>query len=220
MTISALGRYTSWLNRSLPAVSLCVKNSQVVMVFLSVIPSKNVQFVFEKCRCVIFDLRSLNYCVWAINILLVSINALIRPQAIQESSEASLPWLLLAIALAYENPFELLRYLFAGQRKVVWRIIRMRLVGHADVLLALFLLCLVVIWLRDDVHSIVDDSPLLLVLLSWRNDLAHARHVRDWPVCSRGRGVWFFVIPFLTTFAVIYVQLVLPFVWFSLHNNK
>ena len=99
--------------------------------------------------------------------MLVSINALIRPQAVQESSEASLPWLLLAIALANKNPFELLWYLFAGKRKVVWRIIRMRLVGHADVLLALLLLCLVVIRLRDNVHSIVDDSPLLLVLLSW-----------------------------------------------------
>ena len=90
-----------------------------------------------------------------------------------------MPWLLLTIALTYENPFELLWYLFAGKRKVVWRIIRMRLVGHADVLLAFLLLCLVVIRLRNDVHSIVDDSPLLLVLLSWRNDLAHIRHVRD-----------------------------------------
>ena len=220
MTISALGRHTSWLNGSLPAVSFRVKNSQVVMIFLSIISSKNVKFVFEKCRCVIFDLRSLNNCVWPINILLVSINALIRPQAVQESSEASLPWLLLAIALAHKNPFELLWYLFAGKRKVVWRIIRMRLVGHADVLLALLLLCLVVIRLRDNVHSIVDDSPLLLVLLSWWNDLAHIRHVRDWPVSSRGRGVWFFVITFLTTLTVIYIQLVLAFVWFSLHNNK
>ena len=110
---------------------------------------------------------------------MVSINTLIRPQAIQESSEASLSWLLLAIALAHKDPFELLGYLFAGKGKVVWRVIRVRLVGHADVLLALFLLCLVVIRLRDDVHSIVDHSPLLLVLLSWRNDLADIRHVRD-----------------------------------------
>ena len=63
MAISALWRHSPWLNGSLPTVSFGVKNSQVVMIFLSIIPSKNVQFVFEKCRCVIFDLRSLNYCV-------------------------------------------------------------------------------------------------------------------------------------------------------------
>lgn len=216
MTIPTLGRNTSRFNGSLPAISFRVKNSQVIVVFLTVIPSENVKFVFEKCCRVIFYLGSLYY--WAIIILLVTVNALIRPQRIQESSEASLFWLLLPIALAHQNPLELLGYLFASKGKVVRRIVRMGLVRHADVLLAL-LLRLVVIWMRDNVHSVVDHSSLRLLLLRWGDDLAHVWHVRDWPVSSSWGGVWFFVISLLTTFAVIHIQLVLALVGFSLHNN-
>ena len=60
MTIPALRRHTSRLNRSQPTISLGIKNSQIVMILLAVIPSENVQFIFEQCGRMIFYLRCLN----------------------------------------------------------------------------------------------------------------------------------------------------------------
>lgn len=133
------------------------------MIFLSVIPSKNIKFILKQSCSVIFNLWSLNH--GPIIVLLVSINALVRPEPIQESSEPCLPRYLIPVALADKNPLELLWYLFASQGQIVWRIVRMAFVRHAHVLLT-FLFRLVV--MGDDVHSVVDDHSFFLLLMESR----------------------------------------------------
>lgn len=53
------------------------------MIFLPIIPAKNVQFILEKSCCMVFDLRCLNY--RPIIIKLVSLNALVGSETVQES---------------------------------------------------------------------------------------------------------------------------------------
>jgi hypothetical protein len=179
MAISTLWRETSRFDRSLPTVSLGVKHAQVIMILLPIVAAKNVQFVLEQSRRVIFYLRGLDH--RPIIVLLVSLNALVlRPESVDEAPKASLARLLVILALAHQDPLQLLGHLLPSHRKVVWRIVRVSLVGHAHVLDTLLLL--VIIRMRKHIHSIVDHSLVLLLLLigHGRNYLAtHIRHLRD-----------------------------------------
>jgi len=58
VAISSLRRCSTRLYRFLPAVFFCVKYSQVTMVFLAVITSKNIQLLVEQRSRMILYLRS------------------------------------------------------------------------------------------------------------------------------------------------------------------
>lgn len=91
---------------------------------------------------------------------------------------------MLPVAFTDQYPLELLGDFFAGQRQIIGRIVGMALVRHADVLLALLLGLIV---MGDDIHPVINHPFLLLVLRTWRYDVAYVGHVRDRPVSS-GRG--------------------------------
>lgn len=71
MTIAALWWNTSWFYLSEPAVELGIKNSQIAMIFLAVVASENVQFVFKQRGCMVLYL-------WCLNVLVVLIALSVR----------------------------------------------------------------------------------------------------------------------------------------------
>lgn len=70
--ISSLWWNTTRFDLSKPAVSLCIKNSQITMILLSIIATKNVKLFIEQSRCVVLYLGCLNILI-ALIILLIDI---------------------------------------------------------------------------------------------------------------------------------------------------
>ena len=82
VSIATLRWHTSWLRRPDPAVSFGVEHSEIIMIFLAIVSTKDIQLFVKKCGRMILDLRRLNHLAIIQLLMLLDASVLQRLQTI------------------------------------------------------------------------------------------------------------------------------------------